>query len=948
MIYLYFIILLLLLITSFIINKKDYISPAFIFTFGFFFQGIWVLLFHKQWNLDMHLNTFLVITLGVAEFILVNYLVKMFFKKKYKDSDKTNIVLKPIRISYILEVLFFIFILCAGAVYLYYVVRAVHGNFSSIGAIKNAISAYDSLTKFSDDIDKLPFIVNNINFAVVAAGYWFLYVVINNFLAEKRVRAIEILITLGAIASSMLCGSRTPVFMMIVAGVSYYFVLYFKKKNYQNIFKKKTFIIVACLGVSFILLFAPLAKLLGREVKMGSFEYLSIYCGAQVKNLDSFLQENNYLFKNEFLGSQTFHSALQTVGSKLPFLGVNEYRMDLPFRRVNGIELGNVYTTFYAFIYDFGYLGLFVLVLIMGLISGFVYEHIIRMKNLDKIKMSILIYGVIFGCLALSFFSDKFYEDIFSMGFVKKIIIWSFYTLVFCKINYREILNKLFRKRKEKAELKKKNIGKNKSVKRNYIYNVLYQMLVVILPVITTPYLARRLGAEGIGTYGYTISMATYFILFGSLGINMYGQREIAYNQDDKEKRSKVFFELFIFKCLTMLVSTIVFFIFFCINREYSIYYKILLIELFANMIDISWFYQGMEEFKKTVIRNTIVKVIGLACIFIFIKQPSDLYKYILLYVGCNLLGNLTLWFDIDKYLVKPKKINIFKQFPMIIALFIPQIAIQVYTLLDKTMLGRLTHNMTQVGNYEESQKIIKTILVFVTALGTVVSSRISKTASDGDHEKVVDYLKKSYNFVWFLGFPLMTGLIATAKTIVPWFLGKEFNDSIVLIMIGAVLIMAIGLNNVSGVQYLIPVKKQNLFTKSVIIGAVFNFCMNFVLIPKFGAVGAIVSSVLAEILIIIVQAIDVRKDYNLRIIFHGSYKYIIGSIIMFIPVYIMGMYLKPTIYTTLSQVFVGMAIYALYLLIIKDSFAMYAIGSVLSRFGGKLGCKLKSLLKKQ
>ena len=230
----------------------------------------------------------------------------------------------------------------------------------------------------------------------------------------------------------------------------------------------------------------------------------------------------------------------------------------------------------------------------------------------------------------------------------------------------------------------------------------------------------------------------------------------------------------------------------------------------------------------------------------------------------------------------------------------------------------------------------IKTALVLVTSLGTVVSPRISSTIADGNKKQVVEYLKKSYNFVWLLGFPLMMGLIATASTIVPWFLGGEFKQSISLIMIGSLLIMAIGLNNVSGVQYLISVKKQNLFTKSVVIAAIFNFLLNLILIPKFGAFGAIISSVLAEILIIIVQAIDIRNDFDVRIIYKGSLKYIIGSIIMFIPVYMIGLYMEPRIITTLIQVIVGLVIYGIYLLVIKDEFTINFINSILKRFGGK------------
>ncbi len=187
-----------------------------------------------------------------------------------------------------------------------------------------------------------------------------------------------------------------------------------------------------------------------------------------------------------------------------------------------------------------------------------------------------------------------------------------------------------------------------------------------------------------------------------------------------------------------------------------------------------------------------------------------------------------------------------------------------------------------------------------------------------------------------------MTGLIAVAKTIVPWFLGPDFNDSIVLIMLGAALIMAIGLNNVSGVQYLISVKKQNLFTKSVVIAAVFNFALNFLLIPRLGAIGAIVSSIFAETLIIIIQAVDIRHDFDIKIICQGSLRYILGSVIMFIPVYALGFVLKPTIWTTLIQAITGVTIYGLYLLIIRDKFTRNVIDNVIRKLGGNKLCKLK------
>jgi len=487
-----------------------------------------------------------------------------------------------------------------------------------------------------------------------------------------------------------------------------------------------------------------------------------------------------------------------------------------------------------------------------------------------------------------------------------------------------------------------------KSVKKNYIYNLIYQIIVIILPIVTTPYLSRVLGAEKIGVYGYVISITTYFILFGTLGTTLYGKREIAYASKNKNEYSKTFWEICIVRMIFILISLIMFYIFFIRNTKYGTYYAILSIEIIANIFDISWFFQGLEEFQKIVIRNVVIKIISVIAIFMLVNTRNDLGIYLFIYVLSTLFANISLWFYLPKYLVKVNKKLEFKNHILpTINLFIPQVAVQVYTLLDKTMLGVLTQNMIQVGNYEQSQKIIKTALVLVTSLGTVVSPRISSTISDGNHKQVVEYLKKSYNFVWLLGFPLMTGLMATANTVVPWFLGKDFNESIVLIMIGSMLIMAIGLNNVSGVQYLISVKKQNLFTKSVVIAAIFNFCLNFILIPKYGALGAIISSVLAETLIIIVQAIDIRHDFDIRIIYQGSLKYIIGSIIMFIPVYTMGLIMKPTIITSFIQVAVGGSIYGLYLLIIKDKFTLDIIDNILSRFGGNKICKLRKLLKR-
>lgn len=338
-----------------------------------------------------------------------------------------------------------------------------------------------------------------------------------------------------------------------------------------------------------------------------------------------------------------------------------------------------------------------------------------------------------------------------------------------------------------------------KSVAKNYIYNLMYQILIIILPLITTPYLSRVLGAENIGIYSYTLSITTYFILFGSLGVSMYGQREIAYVQEDVKKRSKAFIEILLMRFITLGVSLLLFYSCFCINGQYNVYYKILLLEIIANSLDISWFFQGLEEFKKTVIRNTIVKIISIICIFSFVKTINDLNKYFIIYVISTLLGNFSLWLYLPKYIekIKFKELNIIRHVKPTIALFIPQIATQLYTVLDKTMIGTIVLDKSEVGYYEQSQKMIKLLLTIATSLGTVMVPRMASTYASGDGKKLKEYMMNSFSFIMFLAFPLMFGITSVANRFVPIFYGQGYEKVVYLISIISPIIVAIGLSNV-------------------------------------------------------------------------------------------------------------------------------------------------------
>ena len=462
-----------------------------------------------------------------------------------------------------------------------------------------------------------------------------------------------------------------------------------------------------------------------------------------------------------------------------------------------------------------------------------------------------------------------------------------------------------------------------KSVAKNYIYNLSYQILVIIIPLITTPYISRVLGAENIGIYSYTLSISAFFILFGSLGIALYGKREIAYHQKNEEEYSKIFWEILILRIILMSISLVIFYFSFVTKEQYQIYYKILMLEILANCVDISWFFQGLEEFKKTVIRNMIVKVISIVCIFVFVKDKNDLTKYFLIYVLSILLGNISLWFYLPKFLtkVKLKYLKIWRHIKPTLYLFIPQIAIEVYTLLDRTMIGAIISDKSEVGFYDQSQKIIKMLLTMITSLGTVMLPRIASNFASGKKKKIAKYLKKSFNMVFFLSFPMIFGIISVSSIFVPKFFGEGYGKVAILMNVISPIILFIGLSNVIGTQYLLPTKRQKEFTISVVCGAIINFIINISLIWKFGAIGASIGTVIAELTVAMVQIFFIRKDFKIINIIKSSKNYLFSSIIMFIVCLVIKSIVRKPYFSMVLQCSLGCIIYLVILILLEDKF---------------------------
>lgn len=454
---------------------------------------------------------------------------------------------------------------------------------------------------------------------------------------------------------------------------------------------------------------------------------------------------------------------------------------------------------------------------------------------------------------------------------------------------------------------------------KNYLYNASYQIFVLLIPLLTTPYLARVLGPKGVGINAFTNANIQYFIIFGSIGVAIYGNRQIAYVRDNKQKLTDTFYEIFFMKMITIIFSYFAFFIFLFFVGQYKNYYLAQSLSVIAAAFDITWFFQGVENFAVTVFRNFIVKIITLISIFSFVKSYDDLGIYILILSLSLLFGNITLFPSLRRYIGLPnwKNLNIFKHLKPSLVLFIPEIATQIYLLVNKSMLGIMI-SVTASGYFEQSDKIVKMSLAVVTATGLVMLPHVSNAFKNGEINKVKEYLYTSFEFVTAIAIALTFGIAAISHTLIPLFLTGKFLPVIPLMMVESVVILLIGWSNVLGFQYLVPTGQNKAYNYSVITGAFVNIVLNVPFILFWGVMGTVFATVISELAVTGYQIYAIRNQIDIKKLFTSYYKYLISGLLMFMIVFSLNLYLETTWSMLVIEIIVGMIIYGLMLLILR------------------------------
>lgn len=460
---------------------------------------------------------------------------------------------------------------------------------------------------------------------------------------------------------------------------------------------------------------------------------------------------------------------------------------------------------------------------------------------------------------------------------------------------------------------------------KNILFNNIYQIFNLLIPLILAPYISRVLTPTGVGIKSYTNTYVTYFMMIASLGTIEYGTREIARVRDDPVKLSSTFWEIEILTFFSTLASIIGWCFLARFYKEYSFYLWIWTIQIIGAMFNISWFFVGIEKLKYTLSINIIIKILSFVFSILFVKNVNDTWIYILILSVSSLLGCLSTWVFLPKFLVKskPSMHNIFtRHLKQTFIYFLPSVATSVYTVLDKTLIGIISKNDDYNGFYEQATKIVDLgkVLGF-SAINGVVTSRASYLYKLEDKDKIRRLMDDTMNINLFLAIAISFGICAISSVFVPLFFGEGYGMTTQMLYILAPLVFVISLSNTCGSVYFTPSNHRMQSTLFLVIGSVINLFMNILLIYFIGPIGACISTLVAETVISVLY-ISFCKIITWKKLLGLIWRKLIAGGAMFVLIYLFIRYVSMNhIVLLLISIFGGALVYISLLLLLRDPF---------------------------
>ena len=458
-------------------------------------------------------------------------------------------------------------------------------------------------------------------------------------------------------------------------------------------------------------------------------------------------------------------------------------------------------------------------------------------------------------------------------------------------------------------------MAKKPGLKTNFLFNIGYQLLAIILPLITTPYIARVFGASNVGIFSKTQAFAHYFLLFSMLGVSNYGNRSIARVHHDRKEMSKVFWEIYAFQafmaciCITLYICYCLF-----IPTDNKVIRLLQGVYVLSGLFDINWCCFGMEKFKLTTIRSSIVKIVSAILVFVFVKTPDDLGLYtVFIGAGC-LLSGMAVWPFVLRHVdfVKPTLAGIKKHIKPNLILFWPVVAVSIYNIMDKVMLGWMSVD-EEVGFYTYAERIVTIPTTLILALDNVVMPRMSNLfANEKDSEHINFLMDSVMMFAMFMAGAMAFGAAGISDVFATWFYGEGFARCGFFILLLSPVIIFKGWAGALRTQFIIPTGRDKIYVLSLTAGAVINVILNALLIPSLNGIGAIIGTLGAEFAVCFIQFFCCRKDINLKEYLINGFSFCICGAIMFAVIEALSHVSSHAVVTMALQIVVGGLLYVL------------------------------------
>lgn len=476
---------------------------------------------------------------------------------------------------------------------------------------------------------------------------------------------------------------------------------------------------------------------------------------------------------------------------------------------------------------------------------------------------------------------------------------------------------------------------------KNYLYTATYQLMVLLTPLLTVPYLSRILGAKQLGIYSYISTSSTLVTTICLLGLYSYGNRQIAYVRDDSRKCSQVFWEIFSLRILLAFLGGMMYLSYAFFNPSYYQYFLVYFPYLLAEFLDTSWFFMGIEKMRPAALKNSATKLSSVVGIFLIVHDANDLWKYLLLLALATLLTNLSLYPQLSGYLHRPniQIVHMSIHLKASLKLFFPQMAAFVYFQLDKIMLQWLTGDSASLAYYDQATKIVMIPLTLVTLISHVTMPRVANAYQKAQKQLVQQLCQTSLTIILALALPMSLGLMCIARQLIPWYLGNGFQPVSLLLYILSPVLLLQALTSLSGNQYFLATNQLKIVTLSYCFSAGVNVCLNILLIPNFHEFGAAFATLFSAFLLLGIQYSEFWQQISVQSCVLAGRRYAFIALVTIIIVYGLTFNLPSSLPTTFKQIIGACLGYGGCLVVLQDPLFLLLKQYYQKQFKKKLRC---------